>query len=279
MIFVQIASYRDPQLIPTVEDCIAKAKYPDQLSFGIARQHAPEDSIGPILRHQRIRVVDIPYQYSKGACWARNLINSILYGGEEYTLMIDSHHRFVQDWDQILIDMLESIPGKAVLTTYAPSFNPETDERVNNQWIMQFDPKHSIDFPLYRPAYSNHEAPLLTYCFSAHFAFTRGQFITDVPYDPELYFHGEEVTMAVRAFTHGYDLYHPHKVVLWHEYTRKNRTKHWDDQKEWWQMDTLAKERVCKILAGEIPDQIGNVRTIEEYFKLSGHIVPKRSSA
>jgi hypothetical protein len=27
-IFIQIASYRDPQLIPTIKDCIAKARNP-----------------------------------------------------------------------------------------------------------------------------------------------------------------------------------------------------------------------------------------------------------
>lgn len=279
MIFVQIASYRDPQLIPTVEDCIAKAKHPENLSFGIAWQHGPHELLGPILSHQRVRVLDIPHEKSKGACWARSLINRILYCGEDYTLMIDSHHRFVQDWDVILIDMLESLPGKPVLTTYAPSFDVETGEKVNNPWVMQFDPAYSVDFPLYRPAYSHHTEPLLTYCFSAHFAFTRGQFVIDVPYDSKLYFHGEECTMALRAFTHGYDLYHPHKVILWHEYTRKNRTKHWDDDKEWWVMDKIAKERVRSILAGDMPDQLGGVRTIEEYFKLSGHIVLKKSSA
>ena len=35
--------------------------------------------------------------------------------------------------------------------------------------------------------------------------------------------------MTVRAFTHGYDLFYPHRVILWHEYTRNYRPKHWDD--------------------------------------------------
>ena len=30
-IFIQIASYRDPQLVPTIEDMIAKAKNPENL--------------------------------------------------------------------------------------------------------------------------------------------------------------------------------------------------------------------------------------------------------
>ena len=42
-IFVQIASYRDPQLLPTIKDCIEKSSKPDKLVFSIAWQHSPED--------------------------------------------------------------------------------------------------------------------------------------------------------------------------------------------------------------------------------------------
>ena len=42
-IFVQIASYRDPQLVPTIENMLAQAKKPKNLVFGICRQYHPED--------------------------------------------------------------------------------------------------------------------------------------------------------------------------------------------------------------------------------------------
>ena len=42
-IFIQIAAYRDPELVPTLKDCIDKAKYPDRLRFGICWQHEPSD--------------------------------------------------------------------------------------------------------------------------------------------------------------------------------------------------------------------------------------------
>ncbi len=42
-IFVQIASYRDPQLIPTIKSMLENAKKPKNLRFGIARQFNPED--------------------------------------------------------------------------------------------------------------------------------------------------------------------------------------------------------------------------------------------
>ena len=42
-IFIQIASYRDPQLSLTISDCIKNSKYPKNLVFGICNQYHPDD--------------------------------------------------------------------------------------------------------------------------------------------------------------------------------------------------------------------------------------------
>ena len=104
-IFVQIAAYRDPELVPTVQDCIAKAAGPDRLTFGICWQHAAGESIDPLLGDDRMRVIAVDASRARGPCWARNQLQR-LYDGEEYTLQIDSHHRFAEDWDEFLVDSL-----------------------------------------------------------------------------------------------------------------------------------------------------------------------------
>ena len=79
-IFIQIASYRDPELIKTIESAIDNAKKPENLVFGIARQFHPDDKFDDLSKYQndkRFRVVDIPYNESKGACWARNQIQQV----------------------------------------------------------------------------------------------------------------------------------------------------------------------------------------------------------
>lgn len=265
MIFVQLASYRDPELMPTVQSLISNAKNPEQLRIAIYNQDEEEKEW--LRQLPNSSVIDIPYNESRGTCYARYELNK-LYNGEEYMLQLDSHHRFAKDWDTTLIEMLESLPGKPVLTSYVPSYDPETDSRIHNPWCMEIDPNQPLDIPCFRPYYSDHKKPKPTYFFSGHFAFARGQFILDVPYDPELYFHGEEITMAARAFCKGYNMYHPHKVIVWHEYTRKGRVKQWDDNPEWWKMDVSSKEKVKKILSGEI--SIDDVRTLAEYKQLIG---------
>ena len=64
-IFVQIASYRDPELIPTIKDCIAKAKYPKRLTFGICWQHSIDDEWDTLDEYKddpRFRIIDIDYK-------------------------------------------------------------------------------------------------------------------------------------------------------------------------------------------------------------------------
>jgi hypothetical protein len=45
--------------------------------------------------------------------------------------------------------------------------------------------------------------------------------IADVPYDPMIERHGEESSIALRLWTHGYELYHPNEVVAWHRAQQK----------------------------------------------------------
>ena len=113
-IFVQIASYRDPQLIPTIKDMLEKAKKPKNIRLGIARQFHPEDGFDDLSEYEndkRFRILNIPYTESTGVCWARNLTQQ-LYEGEEYTVQLDSHMRFEQDWDDTLIKMIKKLQKK-----------------------------------------------------------------------------------------------------------------------------------------------------------------------
>jgi hypothetical protein len=84
-IFIQIASFCDPQLIPTIKNILENAKNPKNLVFGIARQFNPEDgfdNIDEFRDDKRFRIVDIPHTESKGVCWARNIVQQ-LYKGEK----------------------------------------------------------------------------------------------------------------------------------------------------------------------------------------------------
>ena len=296
-IFIQIASYRDPQLIPTLKDCIEKAKHPENLVFSIAWQHSVDDlwdNLDEFKDDSRFKIVDVNYKEAKGACWARNLLQQN-YNDEEFTLQLDSHHRFIENWDEELINMYELLKSKGhekpLLTSYISSYDPDNDPagRTMVPWKMNFDrfiPEGAVFF---LPAsIDNHKEltePIPARFYSAHFCFTTGQFVKEVPHDPEYYFHGEEISIAVRAYTWGYDLFHPHKIVAWHEYTRKNRTKQWDDDSTWVEKNNNCHLRNRKLF--EMDDlekdidfgiyDFGTVRTLEDYERYAGLSFKKRA--
>jgi glycosyltransferase involved in cell wall biosynthesis len=293
-IFIQIASYRDPELNKTIQDALDKASNADRLVFGICWQHSPEDTWDTLDAYQndpRFKIIDVDYKDAKGACWARNQIQQ-LYDGEDYTLQLDSHHRFVEGWDQELIDMLEGLRAKGhqkpVLTAYIPSYDPQNDPegRVQVPWKMNFDRFTPEGVVFFLPAtIENHKdltEPIPARFYSGHFTFADGSFAVEVQHDPTFYFHGEEITIAVRAYTHGYDLFHPHKIIAWHEYTRKGRTKQWDDDPTWGERNRLTHEKTRKLLGVDghtITEEdrlsfgkygLGTQRTIADWERHSG---------
>ena len=296
-IFVQIAAYRDPQLEPTIKNMLENAKRPKNLRVGICRQYNPDDQFDLLEEYRkdkRFRILDVLYSDSKGVCWARNQVQQ-LYEGEEYTLQIDSHMRFEKDWDDTLIKMVKQLQKKGfekpLLTGYVSSFDPDNDPagRVQEPWRMAFDrfiPEGAVFFlPETIPGWQEMKEPVTARFYSAHFAFTLGQFSEEVQHDPEFYFHGEEISIAVRAYTHGYDLFHPHKVVIWHEYTRKGRTKQWDDDKDWVNKNNLSHQK-NRQLFGMDGEEVtmdfskygfGTERTLRDYEIYSGLLFSKRA--
>ena len=129
-IFISIASYRDSQLIPTIRSCIAQAANPDNLRFGICWQHGADETDFPYARDSRFRVLDVPWQDSRGACWARSEIMKE-WRGEEWFLQLDSHCRLSTHWDAQLIRLMgETNSSKPVLSTYATAFTPGDNEAL-----------------------------------------------------------------------------------------------------------------------------------------------------
>ena len=308
-IFVQIAAYRDPELVKTIHNMLDKAEQPENITFGICWQHNKEDDFDQemydLQMDDRFRVIDVPNSISHGTCWARHTIQH-LYCEEEFTLAIDSHHRFVDNWDAELKSMYYYMQDKGhekpLFTGYVTSYKPwlEGKDGTDNYsfengfevdpWKMiidRFIPEGAIFFlptSMYKEELIE---PIPSRFYSAHFCFTTGLMCREVPHDPHYYFHGEEISIAARAYTHGYDLFHPHKIIVYHEYTRKGRPHHWDDNNkdsgrkhDWWEVNDMChrRNRILFGMDGEDPNQInfgdeygwGKVRTLEDYEAYSG---------
>jgi glycosyltransferase involved in cell wall biosynthesis len=292
-IFVSIASYRDPELLPTIENLLENARRPEDLVICIAWQHSKEDKWDTLKKYKkdsRFKIIDIDYKESKGVCWARSEIQK-LYTDEDYYFQLDSHHRFTKDWDVQLKDLLHYLMCKGhekpLLSAYIPGYFPEKDpkDRVNEVWglnIDRFMPAGAIFLrPHHIDKFQELKEPFLTRFVSAHFIFTVGKFVKEVPYDPNLYFHGEESSLAARAYTYGSDLFAPHKVRVWHEYTREGKKRHWDDSQDWKTKDDASYARFRKLFGMDpgctscqrkalAPYGFGEERSLEDFEKYAG---------
>jgi hypothetical protein len=291
-IFVQIASYRDPELLPTIRDCIQKAKNPENLTFGVCWQRDETETMSEFHEDPRFTILDYPWNESKGLCWARSEIQK-LWKGEKYTLQLDSHHRFLQNWDEELIEMMRLTGSeKPIITTYAGMYRPSDNTLLNvepyKMVASNFTPSGTILFrPHSIPNWESLTKPIPARFVSGHFFFTYGIHCEEYKYDPNIYFAGDEISLSIRSYTLGYDLFHPHKTIVWHEYTREGRTKHWTDfnpenvnkgtvEKVWWEMDNDSKRRLRHMLQEEDNNidltiyGLGNVRTHRDYELYAG---------
>jgi hypothetical protein len=280
-IFVQIASYRDPELPRTIRSCLDNARFPERLVFGICFQYGPEsvDDLDDYREDPRFRIDLMDYKDSRGCCWARHRVNH-LFDGEEFTLQIDAHMRFAPQWDDKLIGMLEKIDhDKPLLTTYPPSYrtkngtdNLDMDSGVQRLILVRMN--RDLTTCQKTEIVSSTERPGKSPFIAAGFIFTLGRFCHEVEYDPRLYFAGEEIAMAARAFTHGYNFYYPTENVIWHYYDHP-APLHWTDhQTKHSKLHANAVVRMKKLLTGKHKDLgtygLGSVRGLEDYEKYAG---------
>jgi len=256
---VQIASYRDPQLGATLHDLITKAADPQRLHFGICLQLDPSDQQscgqpslpqGAALQGAQLTLDQVAASASQGVCWARARTQR-LWQHEPFTLQIDSHMRSVAGWDNALLACWQRCGDRrAVLSVYPNAFEL---------------PDHGDTAML----------PLMVAFVAAGLLFGPGELIREVPYDPELYFYGEEITLALRLWTRGFNFYNPDRLLLFHLYKRPGaeHVTHWADHTDWQQLNQRSLARVKALVRGEeidAPYGLGELRSLHAWQTWSG---------
>lgn len=294
-IFVQIASYRDPQLVPTLRSLFDNADNPEMFNVGIVWQKDDNESLEEFEGHPQVKYLTFDYKDSHGLGWARSQ-NVQLFDGEELTLQIDSHHRFLKGWDTLMLEDYEqalSFSENPILSTYLTPFKVSDGDDPNQYnetpcLMSQYkfsDDKLLMSMPWYIQDFKERDTVIKARTISGHFYLVNSKFIHEVPYDPDIYFGGycEETTMSVRAWTSGYDFFSPYRQYIWHEYTREGRPKHWEDHgkksktnKTSGERDSYARKKTRQIFGQEKNDirlgkfGLGKKRTLKQYEDFCG---------
>jgi hypothetical protein len=302
-IFVSIVAYQDPLLKWTLDQCWSSAAHPERLRFGIVEQAvtslrstgasgAWSDQASYALLHPRD---------ARGPCWARAIAFSF-WRGERYLLQIDSHMLFDRGWDELLIDEVERWQrrtgnARVLVSTYPLGFDwnggePIAPPRADGPIILRplKDKPMEAEHPVlgFEGIPTPGDQPVAGCHVGAGCLFGTGEVVEQVPYDPWLYFHGEEQNFAIRAWTRGYDIVHPVHMPIYHLYRAPDHKDvvHWTPSEDegrklrWWELESQSRERMVRLLyrrdlSGAYG--LGAQRSLEDFAQFSGIDYIRRS--
>lgn len=286
-IFVAIASYRDTECQWTIKSLFEQAKYPELIRVGILWQTIPEEDhhtcfIEPYVYPNQVDEVFVHISRANGCGWAkRNALR--MHKDEKYTMLIDSHMRFAKDWDEGFIGMLESINNpKSMISTYPAAYEPP-DTLISYTAIITEGGFNSSSIPSMSSRIGTMTTPMINPFIAGGFMFAPSSLFIEIPYDPYYYFYGEELSFAIRVYTHGWDIYTPHICLIYHYYYRTESKRQWSDNTTWTTLDTLSVARAKHLMGIEYTTNpnvlyeldtkygLGTVRTLESYQDWCGY--------
>lgn len=299
-IMISVASYRDDQCSSTLKNLINNADNPEMLVIYICQQNSTfeRDCMFSLTDEEKkvAHIERLSHIKARGPTWARWRIQQ-KWSGEEYFLQIDAHTRMVKGWDTILKNQLSRCPSpKSCLTQYPLEYDIVEEKDRNNQeserWQVDkkrgglYVQKFSNPDGFYRIqsdfTNENRSAPYRATCWAAGFSFSKSEFIQDAGYDPNtpFLFFGEEMDIAARAWTHGWDFYSPSETVVFHSYKRDHRNTFWEKPNQR-PLEILSRFRIYVRLGyispQEIPEEykfilndidkypVGRERSLEEW--------------
>lgn len=292
-LLVSIACFEDTDIAKTVADIYAKAANPGRIRVVVILQSDTPELFKPHLSQAEVYVYPTSWAAGCGKARAAALRR---YNGEDYFFQTDSHMRFEQDWEQLLIDELDQCPSeKPILTTLPPGFVIATGQlrpkAYNELRYFQFF-RHlplaiGVTVPLEH--YVRTSVPVQVAPVAGGVLFSRGGLCKELAYDPYMFFHGEEHSTNMRLWTMGYDNFAPRFTFCYHAYRADQEGHSKVDRIMTVQKTSVLHERSvirAQVLTGILPKEeadplalidldkygLGAQRTIaqwEERFKVS----------
>jgi hypothetical protein len=270
-IYVSIASYKDKELADTLYSLLRHAKNPLRIFVSIFSQ----DEFFPKLENifTFFGVKDFYYEKvhfseAKGVGYARLKTQEKLSLDFKYYMQVDSHTRFIQDWDDILIsEYKESQDFWKTPIIFSSYPLPYTYDKNGNENISKTEGANIVEiqevesFEKYKTNYESkkiQDSGEIHPHFCAGFVFGLSEYILKVPYDKNIYFIGEEHTMSIRFFCEGIGIIAPRRSYVYHHYYgEKTREKHWEVDPEWGKYEKESVERVKRFFLFEELDGYG----------------------
>lgn len=234
----------------------------------LAQQDRPDD---PCPYTDQINIITVPAESSRGPVVARarqldalsehwKHLHAESTSGTDggFCLQIDAHSMFDPEWDRRAIAIWMSAKNEfAVLATYIPNL-----DQMGNPFVAAGMNRKTVNVPhMYRTLLGTGGVPrntraasmenmpraVLGSLWAAGMSFSKCHAEAIVPNDPYMrgIFDGEEYSKGARLFTHGYDMYTPHRNYVYHDYG------HTKSKSLSWQQNDLRSHKKPKVSSAE----------------------------
>lgn len=269
-ILVSIAAYKDTELLPTIKSLINKAEDPSQLHFAVVSQDLNKNH--PDLSFvENVSYLKMDFTKARGAGYARKLAME-MYEGEDFYLQLDSHMRAEDKWDTKLKEIYHTSTGlaktdKVILSQYPAAYEIHSGGKEyfirNNNDLWDYPSwarVHNRDngsWSSIRQKINDLSQPHPSHTVLAGYLFAPANFVSEIPYDERITFMGEELCIALRSYTRGWQIYAPNEMLFWHFYKRKQSPKIWNQVEDtrrsvnWTDLEMNSKRVQRSVLLGD----------------------------
>ena len=269
-IFVAIAAFRDVECVLSVRAMYAAATNPRRVFLGIIEQieHGDPTCVpdemwncvsGEFCPIDNIRRRRVASRRGKGPCYGR-YVSMLMYRGEGFYLMMDSHQMFVTAWDRRSIAQIyKARSSRPVLSHYPNGWDKNNESYESHGNVIVMCNGHYTAM-----GYVRMDGRWMARCneprkqpFSAGgYLFASAAMVHDAVFDPYLdfLFDGEEILYSARMWTHGWDIFTPGESLLFHDYRRHTAIRYWTVQNSipgnqgWHDKVTVSQQRAQKMM-------------------------------
>lgn len=276
IILISVIAYREKYLAEAIRSYYETAAHPENLRFSVISEQMHEWQHADLSFIPSSQIVYRKYDLSeyRGIMWSRTKTVDVEFE-YDYILYTCGHNVFTPHWDTYaLADMRSalSLSSKPILLNMGPeyeyldngshSYAPSGDLAVRYRTTIGPDYVPGYGFPNdYLVEVPGKDGLLEAIYIQFSWVFTTRECVDDVPLNPDVNYHAEEIWMTIHAFDRGWDLFHTQRIMYYHdthkmypgeEMSRTISHRPWSDLNKdaFWKQSDETERALNKLLSG-----------------------------
>lgn len=290
-------AYREKYLAESVKDCYEKAKHPENLLFSIVSEQSKKELHADLSFIPSEQILYRKYELDtyRGVLWSRAKTLDVNFE-YDYILYTCGHNRFVANWDEKVLREYQKSTKKAkksLITVAAPEYlvGKNGEAITDESWLRKSNVHRPKLHDGYVPGHGwvdvaqipEGQKNLLEECYlQFSWVFAPKKYVEEVPLDPDMNYHGEEIYVTVQTWCRGWKMYTTPEILYYHdtykeyygeEQSRMTTHRPWSDinKDAFWKQSDESMEKLNKLLSGNLTGKYGNItkEQVLEYCKFS----------